>query len=342
VARSKANKLTVNTNTPTPSNNPQNPQKPAMPAQPSGAQRREGSSLGSGSRSDPSPSMWSGFKSQIPAIFFTAVITIGVLVWLGNKVVTNMQSQSERQLAELRASTEQRIKESNDALKSQMEATYTLLKDSVENRKGGLFMSDDELAKLNDEKVMVLAKALAEQIQPYGMPLPKDPKEAEEQRNKQVDEVAGRMAGKIQPILEQMSHETTLTKETVTSYSQRISDQIAVVLTGELAQKQKLNNNLLESTSIAQESMRISQQITALYLSQMKNESLLGRILMLPAHVVQDVGKGSIVNSNEREKVEARIAEDMKKLQVRLDSVKANMPAPEASHPAAPAPAAGN
>jgi len=273
--------------------------------------------------------MWSGFKTQIPAIFFTAVITIGVLVWLGNKVVVNMQAQNERQLAELRSSTEQRIKESNDALKSQMEATYTLLKDSVDNRKGGLFMTDDELAKLNDEKVAVLAKALAEQIQPYGMPIPKDPKEAEEQRNKQVDEVAGRMAGKIQPILEQMSHETTLTKETVASYSQRISDQIAVVLTSELAQKQKLNNNLLESTSIAQESMRVSQEITALYLSQMKNESLLGRILMLPAHVVQDVGKGSIVNSNEREKVESRIAEEMKALQKRLDSVKSNMPAPE-------------
>jgi len=279
--------------------------------------------------------------AQVPAILITAAVTIGVLVWIGNKVVTNMQAQSERQLAELRSSTEQRIKESNDALKSQMEATYTLLKDSVENRKGGLFMSDDELAKLNDEKVMVLAKALAEQIQPYGMPIPKDPKEAEEQRNKQVDEVAGRMAGKIQPILEQMSHETTLTKETVANYSQRISDQIAVVLTGELAQKQKLNNNLLESTSIAQESMRISQQITALYLSQMKNESLLGRILMLPAHVVQDVGKGSIVNSNEREKVEARIADDMKKLQQRLDNVKANMPAPEVPA-AAPAPAAGS
>ncbi len=310
-----------------------------MPAQPSGAQRRESSSLGSSSSSG--PSAMSSFMAQVPAILITAAVTIGVLVWIGNKVVTNMQAQNERQLAELRSSTEQRIKESNDALKSQMEATYTLLKDSVENRKGGLFMSDDELAKLNDEKVMVLAKALAEQIQPYGMPIPKDPKEAEEQRNKQVDEVAGRMAGKIQPILEQMSHETTLTKETVASYSQRISDQIAVVLTGELAQKQKLNNNLLESTSIAQESMRISQQITALYLSQMKNESLLGRILMLPAHVVQDVGKGSIVNSNEREKVEARIADDMKKLQQRLDNVKANMPTPEA--PAAkPAPAAGS
>ena len=282
--------------------------------------------------------MWAKFKEQIPAVFVTALITIGVLVWLGHKVEVQLTQQNEKQIAELRIATEQRIKESNDSLKAQMEATYTLLKDSVENRKGGLFMSDDEMAKLNDEKVAVLAKALASQIQPYGMPIPKDPKEAEEQRNKQVDEVAGRMAGKIQPILEQMSHETTLTKETVTSYSQRISDQIAVVLTSELAQKQKLNNNLLESNSIAQESMRISQEITALYLSQMKNESLLGRILMLPAHVVQDVGKGSIVNSNERQKVEARIAEDMKRLQNRLDNVKSNMPAPETA-PVAKAPA---
>lgn len=280
--------------------------------------------------------MWTKFKEQIPTVLFTAAITIGVLVWLGNKVVDTMTKQSEQQMAELRTTTEQRIKESNDALKAQMDATYTLLKDSVENRKGGLFMSDDEMAKLNNEKVMVLAKALAEQIQPYGMPIPKDPQQAEEQRNKQVDEVAGRMAGKIQPILEQMSKETTLTKETVTSYSQRISDQIAVVLTGELAQKQKLNNNLLETTSIAQESMRISQEITALYLSQMKNESLLGRILMLPAHVVQDVGKGSIVNSNERQKVEAKIADDMRKLQNRLNNVKTNMPAQETA-PVVPA-----
>ncbi|HLP09065.1 MAG TPA: hypothetical protein VK178_12935 [Opitutaceae bacterium] len=323
----------MNTNTP-PSNSPQNPQKPSTPA-PSGAERRASSSLGSAPASG--PSMWSSFLVQIPAILITAAVTIGVLVWLGNRVVENMTRQNERQMAELRATTEQRIKESNDALKSQMEATYSLLKDSVENHKGGLFMTDDELAKLNDEKVAVLAKALADQIQPYGMPIPKNPQEAEEQRNKQVDEVAGRMAGKIQPILEQMSKETTLTKDTVAGYSQRISDQIAVVLTSELAQKQKLNNNLLESNSIAQESMRISQQITALYLSQMKSESLLGRILMLPAHVVQDVGKGSIVNSNEREKVEARIAEDMKRLQQRLDNVKAAMPAPETSTSTAPA-----
>jgi hypothetical protein len=281
--------------------------------------------------------MWAKTKEQLPAAIITAVLTIGALVgytvWLRQQVVEEVTTKQAKDMEALRAATEQRIKESNDTLKTQIDQTYSLLKDSVEKRHGELFMSDDELAKLNQEKVDVLAKALADRIQPYGVPIPKDPKEAEEQRNKQVDEVAGRMAGKIQPILEQMSHEQSLTKESIANYSQRISDQIAVVLTSELAQKQKLNNNLLESTSVAQESMRVAQEVTALYLSQMKDESLLGRILMLPARVVQDTARGSIVNSNERQKIEARIGDDMKKLQVRLDAVKANMPTPTATDP---------
>jgi len=276
--------------------------------------------------------MWSKLKDQLPAAIITAVLTIGALVgytiWLRQQVVDEVTKNQQQEMAALRASTEEKIKLSNDSLTKQMNDTYTLLKDSVEKRHGELFMGDDELAKLNGEKIDILAKALAEKIQPYGVPIPKDPKEAEEQRNKQVDEVAGRMAGKIQPILEQMSHETSLTKESVAGYSQRISDQIAVVLTSELAQKQKLNNNLIESTSIAQESMRLSQEITALYLTQMKDESLLGRILMLPARIIQDTAKGSIVNSNERQKMESKIADDMKRLQGRLDNMKANMPMP--------------
>jgi hypothetical protein len=312
--------------------NPNNPHK--LPDDPSGETRREASALGRASNGSPG----NRFLDQVPAILLTALLTTGVLVWLGNSVVTKMTRHNEEQMAELRASTEQRIKESNDSLKSQMDATYNLLKDSVANRKGGLFMSDDELAKLNDQKVALLAKALAQQIQPFGMAVAQDPQQAEEQRNKQVDEVAGRMAGKIQPILEQMSKDTSLTKKSISEYSQKISDQIALVLTSELAQKQKLNNNLIESTAVAQESLRISQEITALYLSQMKNESLLGRILMLPAHMIQDTAKGSIVNSNERQKVEARIAQEMQQLQERLTNVRANMPSPEAPKAAAAAP----
>jgi hypothetical protein len=278
--------------------------------------------------------MWAKIKEQLPAALFTAFITVAILVaftfWFRKEVVAELNSNQQKEIAELRAQTEARMKESNDQLRAQNDATYALLKDSVENRRGELFMSDEELTTLNDEKVDKLAQALSERIQPYGVPIPKDPQEAEELRNRQVDEVAGRMAGRIQPILEEMSKNTDLTRESVSEYSQRISDQISTVLTSELAAKQQLNNNLLETQAIAHDSMRVAQEITALYLTQMKDESVFARILTLPARVIQDTAKGSIVNSNERQKAEERLAIEMKDLEERLNAVNLNMPSREA------------
>lgn len=274
--------------------------------------------------------MWAKIKDQLPAALVTAFITVAILVaftfWFRKEVVAELTASQQKEMAALRDQTDAKMKEATDQLRAQNDATYALLKDSVENRRGELFMSDEEMSKLNDEKVDILAAALAERIQPYGVPIPKDPAEAEALRNQQVDEVAGRMASRIQPILEEMSSNTNLTRESVQEYSQRISDQIGTVLTSELAAKQRLNNNLLETQAIAQDSMRVAQEITALYLTQMKDESVFARILTLPARVIQDTAKGSIVNSNTREQAEARLANEMKTLEERLAAVNMNMP----------------
>lgn len=275
--------------------------------------------------------MWAKFKEQLPAALVTAFITVAILVaftfWFRKEVVAELNANQQKEIAALRDQTDAKMKETTDQLRAQNDATYALLKDSVENRRGELFMGDEELAKLNNERVDILAAALAERIQPYGVPIPKDPAEAEAQRNQQVDEVAGRMASRISPILEEMSKNTNLTRESVQEYSQRISDQIGTVLTSELAAKQRLNNNLMETQAIAQDSMRVAQEITALYLTQMKDESVFARILTLPARVIQDTAKGSIVNSNTREAAETRLANEMKTLEERLAAVNMNMPA---------------
>lgn len=274
--------------------------------------------------------MWAKIKDQLPAALVTAFITVAILVaftfWFRKEVVAELNANQQKEIAALREQSDMKMKEATDQLRAQNDATFALLKDSVENRRGELFMSDDEISKLNDEKVDVLAQALANRIQPYGVPIPKDPAEAEALRNQQVDEVAGRMAGRISPILEEMSKNTNLTRESVDEYSQRISDQISTVLTSELAAKQRLNNNLMETQAIAQDSMRVAQEITALYLSQMKDESVFARILTLPARVIQDTAKGSIVNSNTREEAETRLANEMKTLEDRLAAVNMNMP----------------
>jgi len=49
--------------------------------------------------------------------------------------------------------------------------------------------------------------------------------------------------------------------------------------------------------------MKLSQEVTALYLSSFKDQSLVTRLLTLPANVVRDAVSLSIVTSTERKQV---------------------------------------
>jgi hypothetical protein len=123
-----------------------------------------------------------------------------------------------------------------------------------------------------------------------------------------------------------MSKDQNLTREKINEYSQRISNQISGVLTSEMARNQELNSQVLASQTIAQDSMKLSHELTALYLSSFKDQGLITRILSLPANVVRDAANLSIVNSSERKKMEERLVTEMNQLQKRLDTLQAQMP----------------
>ena len=142
------------------------------------------------------------------------------------------------------------------------------------------------------------------------------------------------MAERIQPILAEMARDQNLTRESITQYSQRISDQIGNVLTAELAKNQQLNNNLQQTQAVAQDALKLSHEITALYLSSFKDQGLITRLLSLPANVVKDAASLSIVNSSDRKKVEEQLVAKMAEIDKRLQQIQAA--APQAS-PAAPA-----
>ena len=55
-----------------------------------------------------------------------------------------------------------------------------------------------------------------------------------------------------------------------------------------MAKNQQLNNNLQQTQSVAQDSLMLSHEITALYLSSFKDQGLITRLLTLPANVVKD------------------------------------------------------
>lgn len=270
--------------------------------------------------------MWQKLKDQLPAVILTIVVIAGAAYWFHRQTVEQMSRSQQAEIAALRDQTNAEIKAATEENRRQIEAVNTLLKDAIQKRAADVFMTDDEVAKLNQERVDQLAQAIATKIQPFN-PLPKTPEDAERLQNEQVDKVSGRLADRIQPILSQMANDQNLTRESITAYSQRISDQVGSVLTAELAKNQQLNNNLIASQAIARESLALSQEITALYLSSFKDQGVLTRLLTLPANVIRDASKLSIVNSSERKKIEEDLVKKMNSINERLDKIAAQQPA---------------
>ena len=123
-----------------------------------------------------------------------------------------------------------------------------------------------------------------------------------------------------------MSKDQNLTRESIASYSQRISDQIGTVLTSELAKNQQLNNNLQSTQALAQESLALSHEITALYISSLKDQGLLTRLLTLPANVVKDVANFNIIEKRDKEKIAQELVDKMSDIEKRLAEVQTHQP----------------
>jgi hypothetical protein len=269
--------------------------------------------------------MWQKFKEQLPAVILTAALIIGAAFWYTQKTVAEMTVKQQADLAAQREETKAEMRASAEETRRHIESVNQLLKDAISKRQADALMTDEEFAKVNEAKVNQLAEAIARKIQPYN-PLPNTPEEAEKIQNEQVDKVSSRMAEKISPILAEMAKDQNLTRESINGYSQRISDQISGVLTAEMSRNQELNNQLLTSQALAHDSMKLSHEITALYLSSFKDQSLITRILSLPANIVRDAASMSIVNSSDRKKMEERLISDMNALEKRLQQIDAAAP----------------
>jgi hypothetical protein len=268
--------------------------------------------------------MWQKFKEQLPAVILTALLVVGGAFWLHQQTVIQMSAKQQQELAPLRDANDA-LKVASDENRKQIEFTNRLLRDAIAKREADMFRSDEEVQKLNAERMDALADAIAKKVQPYN-PLPKSPEEAERMQSEQVDKVSNRMAERIQPILAEMSKDQNLTRDSIAQYSERISDQLGNVLTAELAKNQVLNNNLQATQAAAQDALKLSHEITALYLSSFKDQGLITRLLTLPANVVRDAATLSIVNNSDRKKVEEQLVARMTEIEKRLTDLHAIAP----------------
>jgi len=263
----------------------------------------------------------SKLKEQAPAIVATALVMGALLGGYAYYVNAKVLPAQRRAMDEMRLAHEAALERSAAETRKEIAAVNQLLKDAIASRAGGAFQSEEEAKAAEAAKVAQLAEAVAQKLQPYN-PLPKTPEEAEQMQNAQIDKVSGRLSERIQPILAQIAGDQNLTRDSINRYADQISQQITGVLSGELARNERLGTQVQLTQSLAQESMALSSELTALYLSSIKDQGVINRLLLLPANIVRDASRFQLLNNDERRAKEADLTKRLRDLQGRLDAAR--------------------
>lgn len=263
----------------------------------------------------------SKLKEHAPTIFITVLIMGALLGGYAYYVHAKVLPAQRAQLDNLRLAHAADLERSAAETRQEIAAISQLLKDSLSARSNGLFQTEEEVAAVETAQVTRLAAAVAQQLQAYN-PSPQTPEEAEALRNAQVDQVSSRLAERIQPILGQIATDQNLTRESLDRYATQISQEVSGVLGGELARNERLGTQVQLTQSLAQESVALSSELTALYLSSVKDQGVINRLLLLPANIVRDASNLSLLNNQERREKETELTKRLRDIQTRLDAAR--------------------
>ena len=95
--------------------------------------------------------MWQKLKEQLPAIILTAALILGIAFWFNQKMATEMAAKQQAEIALLREQTNAEMKASAEETRRHIESVNQLLKDAISKRAADVFMTDEEVAKLNEQ-----------------------------------------------------------------------------------------------------------------------------------------------------------------------------------------------
>jgi hypothetical protein len=244
--------------------------------------------------------MWQKFKEQIPAVLITAVLVIAAAVYMVRSIVEKQQHE----LAPLRAQNAL-LAEQAEENRRQIAATTKLLKDALAQNGSGVFRPEANIEKINEERLTRLAQVIAERVIP-SIPTPKPAEQVEAAQNEQVDKVALRLAENIKPVLANAIAEQQAAAHTLAQAGER--------------KVQELNVGLIATQAAAQDALRLSRELSALYADSFRDQSVLMRLFSLPASLVMDAAKLNIVSSD-RTKVQQELAGKVAEIERRLKEV---------------------
>lgn len=222
--------------------------------------------------------MWQKLRDQIPAIILTTLLVVGAAAFMVRVVVNKQRAELEP----LRAQNEA-LRQQADENRRQIAATTQMLKDALAQQNGLSVQSEGQIEKINDERLTRLAEVIAQRVIP-AMPAAKSAAEVQQAQDEQVEKVASQLANNIRPVL-----------------AEAIADQKAaaarVALHSE-AKVQQLNVGLLATQAAARDAVRLSRELSALYLDTYKDKGVLMRLFSLPANLVVDAANLNFVSGD--------------------------------------------
>lgn len=245
--------------------------------------------------------MWQKLKEQIPAIIITTALVIVAAFFMVRSITERQQAE----LTPLRAQNETLAAQAEEN-RRQIAATNKLLKDALAQNGAAVFRPESNVEKLNEERLTRLAQVIAERVIP-AIPAPKSAAEIEASQNEQVDKVSARLVENIRPAL-------------ADAIAEQKSATLAVTQAGE-RRAQQLNVGLLATQAAAQDALKLSRDIAALYADSAKDHGVLIRLFSLPASFVMDAARGDMIGS-ERAKVQRELADKTAEIEKRLAEIR--------------------
>lgn len=244
--------------------------------------------------------MWQKLKEQIPILITIAVLVVGAAAF----IVRDLAVRQRTEIAPLRAENENLRAQANDNQR-QIEAATKLLRDVIAQQGGNVIRAEEEIEKINEERLTRLAEVIATRVIP-ALPAPQPAEEFERSQNEQVDKVATRLVSNIRPVL-----------------AEAVADQKAVA--EQMRQQhdgrvQQLNVGLLATQAAARDALRLSREVSALYADSFKDQGVLMRLFSLPANLVIDAANMNFV-SGDRATPQRELAQKADEIEKRLKEI---------------------
>jgi hypothetical protein len=159
------------------------------------------------------------------------------------------------------------LRAQNDENKRQLEATNQILRDAIAHRQGEVFETDTEVQKLNGARMDALADAIANRVAPK-LPTPATPEEIARQQDQTVDQISSRTVAKLQPSIVEMESKQQVSQKELAATRVRL-DQVTA--------------NLNQTQAAADDAIKLSRELSAMYLETYKDHGVAIRLLALPA-----------------------------------------------------------